>query len=99
MTFRLFTFTASVARLATVSGKSSYSSTGNSYKGYLNALQIAEVGAERYGKEYRFTTVVGADIIESDKLTIDGVTYKVSEVIKNQNIFNVKVLVCSLTKT
>lgn len=99
MTFRLFTFTASVARLTTASGKSSYSSTGNSYKGYLNALQIAEVGAERYGKEYRFTTVVGADIIESDKLTIDGVTYKVSEVIKNQNIFNVKVLVCSLTKT
>ncbi len=99
MTFRLFTFTASVARLTTASGKSTYSSTGNSYKGYLNALQIADVGADRYGKEYRFTTVVGADILESDKLTIDGVTYKVSEVIKNQNLFNVKVLVCMLTKT
>lgn len=99
MTFRLFTFTASVARLTTASGKSTYSSTGNSYKGYLNALQIADVGADRYGKEYRFTTVVGADILESDRLTIDGVTYKVSEVIKNQNLFNVKVLVCMLTKT
>lgn len=99
MTFRLFTFTASVARLSTTSGKSAYASTGNSYKGYLNALQIADVGADRYGKEYRFTTVVTADIVESDKLTIDSVTYKVSEVIKNQNLFNVKVLTCMLTKT
>lgn len=77
MVFRLFTYTATVQRLTTVDGKSAYSATGDTYKGYLNALQIAEIGADRYGKEYRFTTVYDADIQESDKLTIDGSDFKV----------------------
>jgi hypothetical protein len=99
MTFRLFKDTATVSRLTTVSGKSAYVAiSGVSYKGYLNAINIADIGASRYGKEYRFTTPSTADIIETDQLTIGEQVFKVSEVIANKNIGMVKVKVLSITK-
>lgn len=99
MTFSLFKDKATQSRLVVTDGKSAYQVVADvTHRGYLNALQISEIGANRYGKEYRFTTHSFADIIETDQLHIDGVTYTVSEVIANKNIGMVKTKVVSLTK-
>lgn len=80
--FRKDNQTATVSRLwyTTDSGykKSWYTATGNSYEWHLKALTIKDgIETSNFWKEFLFHTVSGADIKESDKLTIDSVDYDV----------------------
>lgn len=79
---------ASVSRQSYSGGKSSFSSIGTTYTGYLRTLSPSkeQVGLEAFGKEFAFTTEYGADIREADKLTISGTDYRVKGVAHNQGI-------------
>lgn len=84
--FRMWRDIASVSRQSYSGGKSSFSATGVTYKGYLRTLSPAkdQVGLEAFGKEFAFTTEYEADIREADKLTISGTDYRVKGVAHNQ---------------
>ena len=80
--FRLFKDIATIHRQSYASGKSSFGATGMSCKGYLKPLspENQQVGLDKYGKEFAFTTPKEADIRESDKLEIEGSFYRVKGV-------------------
>jgi hypothetical protein len=82
MKFTKDTKTATVSRLSTTTSwwykKSWYASTWKSYQWHLKALTIKQVvDINNFGKEFEFHTEFWADILESDKLTIDTITYDV----------------------
>lgn len=89
--FRKDQQTAVVSRLwyTTESGykKSGYTTTGNSYLWHLKALTIKDgIEISNFGKEYQFNTDYNADIKESDRVTIDWVTYDVKGVSKFKGV-------------
>lgn len=58
--------------------KSWYTSTWKSYYWHLKALTLKQwVDINNFWKEYQFHTDSNADILESDKLTIEWITYEV----------------------
>lgn len=61
--------------------KSDYVSTWLWYMGHLKALTLKDwIEISNFWKEYQFNTEYGADIKESDKLTIDWIEYNVKGV-------------------
>lgn len=80
--FRLFRDKATVHRQTYVGSKSSFSPTGQTCLGYLRVLspEKQQTSIEKYGKEYAYVTKLDADIRESDKLEINGITYRVKAV-------------------
>lgn len=95
--------TASVSRLWYTTSqswykKSWYTATGKSYTGHLKALTVKDwIELSNFWKEFQFNTEYNADIKESDKLTIDSITYDVKWVSKyDWKVFSR--LVCILQK-
>lgn len=73
-----FNKTATVERQTTVSWKTTFSTTGESYSWYLKPLQSQdEITLENFWKTFNFTTDQDADIREWDNLTIDAEVYSV----------------------
>ena len=77
--FKQFKDSAVIYRQTYQGDKSSYTSTGNSCLWYLHPLspERNQIGIEKFGKEFAFSTVVDADIKENDKLLIDSTYYVV----------------------
>ena len=76
--YRYFKETATVYRMVTVSGKSTYSATGNSYKWYLKPAWTEDsLYQDKFWQDYYFTTVNTADIKNWDQLIINNEEYKV----------------------
>lgn len=70
--------TAQVTRLVYTNGKTTGQSVVASYEWYLTPMNAHElIDPKMYGKMYHFTVDMGADIKESDTLTIDNVKYSV----------------------
>ena len=85
MMFKHYTESATVYRAwyTTESGykKSGYVSTGISYLGHLKGQSIEKtLDLAMYGKIFKFTCPVTADIREADRLLISGVNYDVKGV-------------------
>lgn len=82
-TFTLYDDTATVYRQQYTTDaawykKSTYAATGTSYNWHLKAQTVERVvDLNMFGKQFLFTTEVGADIQDSDRLQIDNITYEV----------------------
>lgn len=67
--------------------KSGYTNTGFSYVWHLKPLTVKDgIDISNFGKEYQFNTASGADIRESDRLTIGGVVYDVKWVMTQEGV-------------
>lgn len=81
--YKYFKDTAEVKRMAYVDWKWSYSTTWNTYKGYLAPLSVEDgLEIEAFWKDYYFTTKKVSDIKEADILTINWDDYSVKWVSK-----------------
>lgn len=74
-----FTTDAEVFRSSYVGDISSYSSTGNTYCGFFQPVDPDDntIALRIQGQAYSFHTDGDADIVQNDKLLIDGVEYRV----------------------
>lgn len=93
----LFDTIATVKRLQAYSGsKSSYAETGDTYEGQFEPIQPDNnaIAMGIISQMYKFTTEHDADILEADKLEIDGVDYGVQgvSVYKNGSVEFLKVI-------